>query len=135
MAQTIEGESGKGQTRPVWKDHNLHVIWCVTLMAVLGSSSIAPALPRVVQELGVSPGQVGLLITVFTLPGVFLTSVAGALSNRFGRREILVPSLVLFGMSVRTPQPATTNFQAFLGQRRHMRDAQRVIHNMLWKIL
>ena len=71
MAQAVEGESGKGQTRPVWKDHNLHVIWCVTLMAVLGSSSIAPALPKVVQELGVSLGQVGLLITVFTLPGVF----------------------------------------------------------------
>jgi MFS family permease len=82
-------------------------------MAVLGSSSIAPALPKVVQELGVSPGQVGLLITVFTLPGVFLTSVAGALSDRFGRRKILVPSLMLFSISVRTPQPATTNFQAF----------------------
>lgn len=84
---------------PVYKDHNLHVIWFVTLMAVLGSSSIAPAFPEVRQQFGVSAGQVGLLITVFTLPGVLLTSVAGALSDRFGRRTILIPSLFLFGIA------------------------------------
>lgn len=58
------GERGDG-SRPVWKDHNLHVIWGVTLMAVLGSSSVSPAFPKVVAELGVSSGQVGSLIRVF----------------------------------------------------------------------
>ena len=97
MAQAVE--SGEGQRKPVWKDHNLRVIWFVTLMAVLGSSSVAPAFPEIQQEFGVSSGQVGLLITVFTLPGVLLTWVAGALSDRFGRKRILVPSLMLFGVA------------------------------------
>ena len=99
MAHTVEGEKkeSKGQDGPVWKDHNLHVVWFVTLMAVLGSSSVSPAFPEVRQQFGVSVGQVGLLITVFTLPGVFLTFFAGALSDRFGRKRILVPSLLLFG--------------------------------------
>ena len=99
MAHTVEGEEkeSKGREEPVWKDHNLHVIWFVTLMAVLGSSSVSPAFPEVRQQFGVSVGQVGLLITVFTLPGVFLTFFAGALSDRFGRKRILVPSLLLFG--------------------------------------
>ncbi|MDQ4002112.1 MAG: MFS transporter [Actinomycetota bacterium] len=97
MAQAVE--SGEGRRKPVWKDHNLRVIWFVTLMAVLGSSSVAPAFPEIQQEFGVSSGQVGLLITVFTLPGVSLTWVAGALSDRFGRKRILVPSLMLFGVA------------------------------------
>ncbi|MCA1731161.1 MAG: MFS transporter [Actinobacteria bacterium] len=96
MAQvTTEREGGE----PVYKDHNLHVIWFVTLMAVLGSSSVAPAFPEIREQFGVSAGQVGLLITVFTLPGVFLTPVAGVLSDRYGRRTILVPSLLLFGIA------------------------------------
>ena len=101
MAHTVEGEKkeNKGRDGPVWKDHNLHVVWFVTLMAVLGSSSVSPAFPEVRQQFGVSVGQVGLLITVFTLPGVFLTFFAGALSDRFGRKRILVPSLLLFGIA------------------------------------
>jgi MFS family permease len=100
VAHTVEGEKKESKGRaagPVWKDHNLHVVWFVTLMAVLGSSSVSPAFPEVRQQFGVSVGQVGLLITVFTLPGVFLTFFAGALSDRFGRKRILVPSLLLFG--------------------------------------
>jgi ACDE family multidrug resistance protein len=99
VAQSVEEERGEGRDKPVWKDHNLHVIWGVTLMAVLGSSSVAPAFPEVRQEFGISTGQVGLLITVFTLPGVFLTIIAGMFSDWFGRRTILVPSLMLFGIA------------------------------------
>ncbi len=89
----------EGKATEVYKDHNLHIVFAVTLMAVLGTSSVTPAFPEVAQELGVSRGQVGLLITVFTLPGVFLTPVLGALSDRFGRRKILIPSLLLFGIA------------------------------------
>ncbi|QIN79144.1 MFS transporter [Rubrobacter marinus] len=104
MATTRRHEGDTDETvgehpHSVWKDHNLHVVWTVTLMAVLGTSSITPAFPTIVQELGVSPGQVVLLITFFTLPGVLLTFVSGVLSDRFGRKAILVPSLFLFGIA------------------------------------
>ena len=88
-----------GEVRKVYKDHNLHVLWGVTLMAVLGVSSVTSAFLRIVQELGVSSGQVGLLITVFTLPGIVLTPVLGVLSDRYGRKKILVPALLLFGVA------------------------------------
>src|SRR4051794_41932212 len=68
-------------------------------MAVLGASSVGPALPKVADVLGVSSAQVGLLITVFTLPGVLLTPIWGVLSDRHGRKKILVPSLLLFGVA------------------------------------
>jgi MFS transporter, ACDE family, multidrug resistance protein len=52
-----------------------------------------------VRELGVSSGQVGLLITVFTLPGILMTPVLGVLSDRYGRKKILVPALLIFGFA------------------------------------
>src|SRR5215207_5929613 len=55
----------KAGTRKVYRDHNLHVLFGVTLMAVLGVSSITPALPEIRDAFGVTSGQVGLLITVF----------------------------------------------------------------------
>ena len=68
-------------------------------MALLGVSSISPAFPKIVVELGLSPQDVGLLITMFTLPGVFLAPVVGVLADRVGRKRILVPSLFLFGIA------------------------------------
>lgn len=89
----------RGGLRKVYRDHNLHVLFGVTLMAVLGVTSVTPAFPRIIEAFGISGGQVGLLITVFTLPGVFLTPVLGVLSDRYGRRKILTPALLLFGVA------------------------------------
>jgi MFS family permease len=68
-------------------------------MAVLGVASITPAFPKIEKELGISAQQAGYLITVFTLPGVFLTPILGILADRIGRKTILVPSLLLFGLA------------------------------------
>jgi ACDE family multidrug resistance protein len=89
----------ENELRKVYRDHNLHVLFGVTLMAVLGVSSITPALPEIRDAFGVTSGEVGLLITVFTLPGIALTPVLGVLSDRHGRKKILVPALLLFGVA------------------------------------
>lgn len=82
-------------------------------MAVLGVSSVTPAFPAIARELGVSSGQVGLLITVFTLPGIVMAPVLGILSDRHGRKKILVPALLLFGIAggasdASAPPPSAT---------------------------
>jgi len=81
------------------RDRNLQIIFGVTLLAVMAVSSIAPALPAIVRDLGISKLQVGLLITAFTLPGVVLAPFLGVLADRFGRKRILVPSIFLFGLA------------------------------------
>jgi MFS family permease len=68
-------------------------------MAVMGVSSIASAFPKIVDDLSISKTDVGLVITAFTLPGVILVPFIGILADRFGRRRILVPSLLLFGLA------------------------------------
>lgn len=96
MAEATEKQD---ELRKVYKDHNLHVLFGVTLMAVLGVSSVTPALPEIRQAFGVTTGQVRLLITAFTLPGIVFTPVLGVLSDRHGRKRILAPALLLFGVA------------------------------------
>ena len=85
-------------------------------MAVLGVASITPAFPSIIKHFSISPAQVTLLITVFTLPGIFLAPVVGILADRIGRKIILIPSLFLFGIAGATCF-LTNNWQALLALR------------------
>lgn len=80
-------------------DRNLYVVFSVTLMAVLGVASVTPAFPAISRQLGASPQEVALLISVFTVPGVFLTPVLGVLADRYGRKQVLAPSLFVFAIA------------------------------------
>ncbi len=84
---------------PLYKERNLQVIFGVALMVVLGVSTITPAFPEIAHGLDISEKEVGLLITLYTLPGVLLTPLMGVLADRLGRKEVLVPSLLLFGIA------------------------------------
>lgn len=85
--------------KKLYKDKNLLIIFCITLTAVLSVTSISPAFPMIAEVFNVSDTKIGLLITVFTLPGVILSPVIGVLADRLGRKKVLVPSLVLFGIA------------------------------------
>lgn len=91
--------NGQRRRGPLYRDPNLQILFSVTLMAVLGVASISPILPQVAEALDVSGTDIGLLVTMFTLPGIVLTPVLGILSDRIGRRKVLVPSLFLFGVA------------------------------------
>lgn len=85
--------------RKLYLDPRLQMVFGVTLMVVLGVSSVFPVIPDIMAEFGLSPAQVGLIITAFTLPGIVMAPVGGMLADRLGRRAVLVPALVLFGVA------------------------------------
>ncbi|MFC1558566.1 MFS transporter, partial [candidate division KSB1 bacterium] len=60
-------------------------------------ASISPVFPEIMRALNISGREVGLLITFFTFPGMVLTPILGILADNYGRKKILVPSLLLFG--------------------------------------
>ncbi len=81
------------------KDKNLHIIFSITLIAVMGVSSVTPAFPVIKDTMNLTNHQVGLLITFFSGPGIILTPVLGILADRFSRKIILIPSLFLFAIA------------------------------------
>ncbi|OEU69435.1 MAG: MFS transporter [Desulfovibrio sp. S3730MH75] len=85
--------------KDLYKDKNLRIIFAVTLMAIMGVSSIIPSLPLMIKELEISPSSIGLVFTIFTLPGIFFAPLAGIFADRIGRKKILVPALLLFGIA------------------------------------
>jgi ACDE family multidrug resistance protein len=87
------------QPRKIYNETNLRIIFGITLMAVMGVASLTPAFPTIARDLNLSAQKVGLLITVFTLPGALLVPILGVLADRYGRRKIVVPALMLFGVA------------------------------------
>jgi len=80
-------------------DRNLRIVFLVTLTAVMGVASITPAFPDIAVRLKINSGRIGLLITVFTLPGILCAPFLGILADRYGRSIVLVPSLFLFALA------------------------------------
>lgn len=92
-------ESAPKTGSPLYLDPNLLVVFSITLTAVMGVSAITPVFPAVVEALGISPEAVGLLVTVYALPGIVFTPVMGILADRIGRKQVLVPALLLFALA------------------------------------
>ncbi|GAB4325241.1 MAG: MFS transporter [Bacteroidales bacterium] len=83
----------------LWRHPDLVIIYSITLIAVMGVASITPAFPAVIGYFGIDPSEIAWLITVFTLPGIFLTPFLGLLADRIGRKKVLIPSLILFAIA------------------------------------
>ncbi len=80
----------------IYQDKNFYIIISVTLIAVLGGTIITPVLPTLTKEFNVSPEQIGLVMTVLLIPVAIGTPIFSIMADRFGRKQILVPSLILF---------------------------------------
>ncbi|AAS96371.1 MFS transporter [Nitratidesulfovibrio vulgaris] len=75
---------------------HLLLVFGITLMVVMGVSSIMPILPDLARTFDMPMSSVGMVFMAFTLPGVVLTPLGGILADRIGRKKVLIPSLLLF---------------------------------------
>jgi len=88
--------------KPVSKlylSRNLQIIFALTLMGVMGVVILTTSFPLIIEHFKINNKQVGLLITAFTLRGIFLTPILGMLPDLLGRKTVLVPSLFLFAIA------------------------------------
>lgn len=82
-----------------WTSTIFQTVLACSLIGVMGVPLISPILPDLRSVFEISDAQIGLVITAYTLPGVFLTPFIGLLSDRLGRRTVVLPLLVLFGLA------------------------------------
>lgn len=58
---------------------------------------LIPILPKMKTELGVSEFKISLIITVFSVSAAIMIPILGYLSDRFTRKVVVIPALILYG--------------------------------------
>jgi DHA1 family tetracycline resistance protein-like MFS transporter len=72
----------------------LTILLASILMDLIGFGIVIPLLPFYAQSFGASPLEVGLLMGLFPLMGIFAPTLWGSLSDRIGRRPALLFNIV-----------------------------------------
>lgn len=94
----------------------LALLTAAALLIFAQAFMIAPILPRLAEVFGTTPGVIGLAVPAYLLPYGAMTLLWGPLSDRVGRRPIILASLAAF--TVLTAATAFTNGPvAFIGLR------------------
>ncbi len=75
------------------------VVFAISATGILANPLVLPVLPDLARDLGVAPGTAGLAISVASLPGVVVAPVIGLLADRYGRRTVIAPCLLVFGVA------------------------------------
>ena len=102
--------------RSLVRDPTLLAMMLVAFVVMFGYEVPAPILSRIAEGVGVSDARIGLVMTAFAIPGVLFVPVTGLLADLYGRRRVLVPSLVLFA-AAGLATVAVDDFAVLLGLR------------------
>lgn len=70
----------------------------IPLVMTLGNSMLIPVLPEMERQLNISPLQSSMIITVYSVIAIICIPIAGYLSDRYGRKAIIIPSLIIAGL-------------------------------------
>ncbi|WP_281886078.1 MFS transporter [Paenibacillus sp. YYML68] len=92
-------KKGSGDQGGETKGHLLDFIALasVPLVLVFGNSMLVPILPDLQEKLAISQFQSSLVITLFSVTAGLVIPVSGYLSDRFSRKGIIIPSLIIYG--------------------------------------
>ena len=75
----------------------LVLIGTIAALAIFTSTmSKNPALPLLAQSIGADAAQVGLISAISPIPGILISSFAGAYSDKHGRNRMVLISLLIF---------------------------------------
>ena len=84
------------QTNP----RSYQIIISTTFISLLGMPVIGPVLPVLQDVFTINNRDIGwMIMSSYTLPALFFIPFTGYLADRFGKKNILIPSLFLFAVS------------------------------------
>jgi DHA1 family tetracycline resistance protein-like MFS transporter len=81
-------KSGQGLLSP------LPILLLTVFIDMVGFGIVVPVLPLYTERFGASPLTIGMLLAVYSGMGFIFSPIVGALSDRFGRRSILLLSTI-----------------------------------------
>lgn len=81
----------------IFKDSNLLILLAVVMFAVTGGSLVGPILPAMLNLEGATSRNVGLALSAYTFAAMVATPLLGPVADRFGRKAVIVPSVLVFG--------------------------------------
>ncbi|MFK3960113.1 MFS transporter [Guptibacillus hwajinpoensis] len=70
----------------------------IPLVMTLGNSMLIPVLPIIEKKLSITSFKVSMIITVYSIAAILLIPIAGYLSDRYGRKKVIIPSLFIAGI-------------------------------------
>jgi len=84
------------QTNP----RSYQIIISTTFISLLGMPVIGPVLPVLQDVFAINNRDIGwMIMSSYTLPALFFIPFTGYLADRFGKKNILIPSLFVFAIS------------------------------------
>jgi ACDE family multidrug resistance protein len=99
VGRNLKHVSEAGAASVPWGSPAVRVVLASTLLAPLGIALISPGLPVIQARFGLSDAATSLVISAYFVTGIVLSPFIGLLEDRVGRRRVLVPSLVGFGLA------------------------------------
>lgn len=67
----------------------------IPLVMTLGNSMLIPVLPVMERQLGITPFQSSMIITIYSILAIIFIPIAGFLSDHIGRKKVIIPSLTI----------------------------------------
>lgn len=95
----LESAGGDVSYRSLVTDTRLLAVLLVGMVGTLSSNVASPALPGVADHFEVTAARVGLVMTAFTVPTMVAVPITGVLADVYGRRRVVVPSLLVYGVT------------------------------------
>ena len=86
-------------TQPSRVDLRVLAIYLITALSFGAGGARNLAIPLYADQLGASRGEIGLLFSTFTVTGALLSLPSGLLADRFGRRNLVLLSMLSLGVS------------------------------------
>ena len=88
-------ENSSNSKKPKEKlDKRILIIFLIIFTEILGFSIVLPVLPFLALSLGLNVFQIGLILSIFSLCQLFASPITGKLSDRYGRKPLLIISQI-----------------------------------------
>ena len=72
------------------------ILFGVLFLGVSDTQLVGPLLPAIAYDLGTTAGHAGIIVTTYSLAAAAFALIVGPLSDRVGRKKVLVSGLALF---------------------------------------